>query len=107
MGTFAATVYWLFGACVVAGFAVIGFSWERMRRQVNRVSAPGEKILWPPMPQTFGSLFWKTNDIGYFLGVLDRYLEVYPSSPLPRNVALGVVVWILCLLGLLASGVGR
>jgi uncharacterized membrane protein YesL len=105
---FANIVYSLFGACIVAGFAVIGFSWERMRQQVNQVLAPEEQIPWhPQIPQTFSSLFWKTNEIGYFLSVLDLYRKIYPSNPLPKNVALGIVVWILCFMALLASAVGR
>ena len=108
MSVFAYIFYLLFGACIVAGFAVIGFSWERMRQQVNQVMTPEEQIPWhSPMPRTFGSLFSKTNEIGHFLSVLDQYRNIYPSSPLPKKVALGIVVWILSFMALLASGIGR
>jgi len=101
-------VYWLFGTCVVAGFGVIGFSWERMRKQLNQVLPSGQKVaMFPPPARSFEELVWKTNGLGHFLTVLDQYRKIYPSSSLPQNVAMGVVAWILCFMALLASGVGR
>jgi hypothetical protein len=101
-------VYWLFGACIAGGFGAIGFSWDRMRRELNRVLSPEQKLTWyPPLPHALGELVWGTNDLGHFLSVLDRYEKAYPSSSLPKHVAVGVVIWILCFMSLLASGIGR
>jgi hypothetical protein len=47
------------------------------------------------------------DDLGHFIDVLDQYKGVYPYSSLPKKLALGLVAWILCFMGLLASGVGR
>jgi len=100
--------FWLVATCMVAGFGVIGFSWERMRRELNRVLPSEQKVtLYPPLPHSFGELVWKTNDLGHFVTVLDQYGKIYPSSSLPKKVAIAVVVWILCIMALLASGVGR
>lgn len=100
--------FYLFGTCIVAGFGAIGLSWEQMRRELNRVLPSEQKVtLYPPLPHTFGELVWKTNDLGHFVTVLDQYGKIYPSSSLPKKVAIAVVVWILCFMALLASGVGR
>jgi hypothetical protein len=108
MTELASIVYWLFGASIAAGFGAIGFSWDRMRRQLNRMLSPEQKLTWyPPLPHALGELFWGTNDLGHFLNVLDRYEKAYPSSSLPKHVAVGVVIWILCFMSLLASGIGR
>jgi hypothetical protein len=101
-------VFGLVGASMVAGFGAIGFWWERMRRQLNQVLPFEQRLtLYPPLPQAFGDIIAKPNDLGHFVTVLDKYGKTYPSSPLPKKVALAVVVWILCLMGLLASGVGH
>jgi hypothetical protein len=100
--------FWLVSTCMVAGVAVIGFSWERMRRQLNQVLPSEQRVtFYPPLPQSFGELVWKTNDLGHFVAVLDQYGKIYPSSPLPKKVAIALVIWILCVMALLASGVGR
>ena len=100
--------YWLVVTCIVAGFGAIGFSWERMRRQLNQVLPSEQRVtFYPPLPHTFGEIVWKSNDLGHFVTVLDQYRKIYPSSLLPKKVAIAVVIWILCFMGLLASGVGR
>jgi hypothetical protein len=100
--------FWLIATCMVAGFGAIGLSWERMRRQLNQVLPSEQRVtFYPPLPQSFGELVWKTNDLGHFVAVLDQYGKIYPSSPLPKKVAIAVVIWILCVMALLASGVGR
>jgi hypothetical protein len=99
---------WLVSICMIAAFGVIGFSWERMRRQLNQALPSEQKItLYPPLPQRFGELVWKTNDLGHFVTVLDQYTKTHPLSPLPKKVAIALVGWIICFMGLLASGVGR
>lgn len=101
-------IYWLFGISIVAGFGVIGFSWDQMRRQLNQGLPSEQKVtFYPPLPRTFGDLVSKPSGFGHFVTVLDKYGKIYPSSSLPRKVAIGVVMWILCFMTLLASGVGR
>lgn len=101
-------MFWLISTGMIAGFGAIGFSWEQMRRQLNRVLPSEHKVtFYPPLLQSFEQLIWKTNGLGHFVTVLDQYGKVYPSSPLPKKVAIAVVVWILCFMALLASGVGR
>ena len=101
-------IYWLFGACITAGFGAIGFSWERMRRQLNHVLPAEQKLtFYPPLPHAFGDFVSKPNDLGHFVTILDKYGKTYPSSSLPKKVAIGVIVWVLCFMALLASGVGR
>ena len=100
--------FWLVSTCITAGVVAIGFSWERMRRQLNQVLPSEQRVtFYPPLPQSFGELVWRTNDLGHFVAVLDQYRKIYPSSPLPKKVAIAVVIWILCVMALLASGVGR
>jgi hypothetical protein len=100
--------FWLVSTCMVAGVAVIGFLWERMRRQLNQVLPSEQRVtFYPPLTQSFGELVWKSNDLGHFVAVLDQYRKIYPSSPLPKKVAIAVIIWILCAMALLASGVGR
>jgi hypothetical protein len=101
-------VYGIFCTCIVIGFGVLGFSWERMRQQLNQVLPSEQKIAWyPPLPQSFGNVVLKTNELGYVLNVLDQYRKIYPSSHLPKKVAFGFVIWILCFMAMLASGIGR
>lgn len=101
-------LYWLLAACITAGFGAIGFSWERMRRQLNQVLPAEQKLtFYPPLAHVFGDIAWKSHDLGHFVTVLDKYGKIYPSSSLPKRVAFGVVIWILCCMALLASGVGR
>jgi len=100
--------FWLVSTCITSGVVAIGFSWERMRRQLNQVLPSEQRVtFYPPLPQSFGELVWRTNDLGHFVAVLDQYRKIYPSSPLPKKVAIAVVIWILCVMALLASGVGR
>jgi hypothetical protein len=108
MAWIANATYWMFGICFVAGLGAIGFSWEQMRRQLNQVLPSEQRVtFYPPLPQSFGELVWKTNDLGHFVAVLDQYRKIYPSSPLPKKVAIALVIWILCVMALLVSGVGR
>jgi hypothetical protein len=107
MAWIANVAYLLLGTCIAAGLGAIGFLWERMRRQLNRVLPSEQKVtLCPPLPRSFGELVGKTNKLSHFLNVLDQYRKVYPSSSLPKNVALGLIIWILCFIGILASGIG-
>ncbi|MGH9517986.1 MAG: hypothetical protein ACRD3P_20140 [Terriglobales bacterium] len=100
-------VYWALGACVVAGFGAIAFVWERMRRDLN-LALPAEQSvsIYPPLRTSFREIIFRTNDLGHFIEVLDQYQDMYPYSALPKKLALGLVAWILCFMGLLASGVG-
>jgi hypothetical protein len=107
MAWMANAAYWVFGICFAAGFGAIGFSWERMRRQLSQVLPSEQKVtLYPSLPKSFGEIVGRTNELGPFLKVLDQYKRVYPSSSLPKNVALGVVIWILCFIAFLATGIG-
>lgn len=108
MDLITSAAYWFFGSCVAVGFGAIGFSWERMRKQLNQVLPSEQRVsMFPPPSKTLEELVWKTNALGHFLDVLDTYGKIYPSSALPKKVAIGVVIWILCFMTLLASGVGR
>jgi hypothetical protein len=108
MESMANLAYWVFGAGVVAGLGLIGFSWERMRRELNLALPAEQKVsAYPQLPKSLRELFCKSNEVGHFINVLDQYEDVYPYSRLPKKLALGVVAWILCFMGLLASGVGR
>jgi hypothetical protein len=102
--------YWLLGVCIAAGLGAIGLLWERMRRQLNRVLPSEQKVTLypslPTLPKSFEELVGHTNELDPFLKVLDQYKKVYPSSSLPKNVALGVVIWILCFIAFLATGNG-
>ncbi|MCU1270211.1 MAG: hypothetical protein JWN74_1505 [Acidobacteriaceae bacterium] len=102
--------YWLLATCVAAGLGAIGFLWERMRRQLNQVLPTEQKVTLypslPTMPKSFEELVGQTNELGPFLKVLDQYRKFYPSSSLPKNVALGVVIWILTFIAFLATGIG-
>jgi hypothetical protein len=101
-------VYWIFGACAIAGLGAIAFLWERMRRELNLALPAEQKVsIYPSLPQSFRGVIFPSNDLGHFINVLDQYEDVYPSSGLPKKLALGLVVWILCFMGFLASGVGR
>jgi hypothetical protein len=101
-------VYWFMCACVVVGFGSLAFSWERMRQELNQVLPSEQKIAWyPPLPQSFGQLVWRTNELGYVLNVLDQYRKFHPLSSLPKKVAFGLVIWILCFMAMLARGVGH
>lgn len=101
-------VYWVFGACAVAGLGAIAFLWERMRRDLNLALPAEQKIsIYPSLPKSLREMIFSSNDLGHFIDVLDQYEDIYPYSALPKKLALGVVVWILCFLGLLAAGVGH
>jgi hypothetical protein len=101
---------WVFGICFAAGFGAVGFSWELMRRQLNRMLPSEQKVTLypslPTLPKSFEELVGQTNELGPFLKVLDQYRRVYPSSSLPKNVAFGVVIWIICFIAFLATGIG-
>jgi hypothetical protein len=102
--------FWLVSTCMVVGFGAIGVSWERMRRELNRVLPSGQKVTLypslPTVPMSFEELVGQTNELGPFLKVLDQYRKFFPSSSLPKNVAFGVVIWILCFIAFLATGIG-
>jgi hypothetical protein len=100
--------YWVFAACIVAGFFAIPLVWERMRRDLN-LALPAEKkvSIYPSLPKSLREMLFRPNDFGHFVNVLDRYGDIYPSSSLPKKLAFGVVAWILCLMCLLARGVGH
>ena len=101
-------VYWVFGASAVAGLGAIAFFWEKMRRDLNLALPAEQKVsICPSLPKSLRELIFRPNDLGHFIEVLDQYEDIYPYSPLPKKLALGVVAWILCFMGLLASGVGR
>ena len=101
-------VYWVFSACAVVGLAAIAFCWERMRRDVNLTLPAHQKVsICPSLPKSAREILIRFNDLGHFIEVLDQYEDIYPHSALPRNLALGLVAWILCCMGLLASGVGH
>jgi hypothetical protein len=101
-------VYWVFGASAIAGLGAIAFLWERMRRDLNLALPAEQKVsIYPSPPKSFREMIFRPNDLGHFIGVLDQYKGVYPYSSLPKKLALGLVAWILCFMGLLASGVGR
>ncbi len=101
-------IVWLMGTCMMVGFGAIGFSWERMRRQVNELLANEQRVtFYPPLPRSFGELIGKTNDLGHFVTVLDKYTKIHPLSTLPKKIAIALVLWILCFMGLLAGGVGH
>ena len=101
-------VYWIFGACAVAGLGAIAFLWERMRRELNLALPAKQKIsIYPSLPKALREIVVRPNDLGRFVNVLDQYEGLYPDSSLPKKLAVGIVAWILCFMGLLASGVGR
>jgi len=101
-------LYWFLGACITIGFGVIAFSWEQMRRELNSALSAEQKFtFYPPLPHIFRGFLSKPDDLGHFMTVLDQYGKTYPSSPLPKKVAIGVVIWILCFMALLAGGIGR
>lgn len=101
--------YWVFGACAVAGIGMIAFLWEKMRRDLNLALPAEQKVsVYPSLPKSLREMILRSsNDLGHFIEVLDQYEERYPSSTLPKKLALGVIAWILGFMGLLASGVGR
>jgi hypothetical protein len=101
-------VYWGFAACAVSGLGAIAFCWERMRRDLNLALPPGQKVsVYPSLRKQLGEILLGSNDLGHFVEVLDQYEDIYPHSALPKRLALGLVAWILCFMGLLASGIGR
>ena len=100
--------YWICWACAVGGLGVIAFLWERMRRELNLALPVEQRIsLYPSLPNSPRDILFRPNNLGHFIEVLDQYEDVHPSSELPKRLALGLVAWILCLMALLASGVGR
>jgi hypothetical protein len=101
-------VYWVLGACAIAGLGAIAFLWERMRRDLNLALPAEQKVsIYPLPPKSIREMIFRSNDLGHFIDVLDQYEGLYPNSSLPKKLALGLVAWILCFMGLLASGVGR
>ena len=101
-------LYWFLSACIAIGFGVIGLSWEHMRRQLNGALSADQKFtFYPLLPHIFRGFLSKRDGLGHFMTVLDQYGKTYPSSSLPKKIAFGVVIWILCFMGLLASGIGR
>ena len=101
-------VSWVFGVCAVAGLGAIAFLWEKMRRDLNLALPAEQKVsFYPSLPKSLREIIFRRNNLGHFVQVLDQYEDTYPSSSLPKKLAIGVVAWILCFMGLLASGVGR
>ena len=101
-------VYWVFGACAIAGLGTIAFLWERMRRDLNLALPAEQKVsIYPPPPKSIREMIFRSNDLGHFIEVLDQYEDIYPNSSLPKKLAFGLIAWILCFMALLASGVGR
>ena len=108
MESIADLVYWVLGACAVGGLGAITFVWERMRRDLNLALPAEQKVsIYPSLPKSLHEIMLRPSNLGHFVNVLDRYEDIYPSSPLPKKLALGVVAWILCFMAMLASGVGR
>ena len=98
----------VFGACAIGGLGAIAFLWERMRRDLNLALPAERKVsIYPSPPKSFREMIFRSNDLGHFIDVLDQYEDIYPNSSLPKKLALGLVAWILGLMALLASGVGR
>jgi hypothetical protein len=98
----------LLGVGIAAGLGAIGFTWERMRRDLNLALPAEQKVsIYPSLPKSLRKMIFRPNDLGHFINVLDQYEDIYPHSGLPKKLALGVVVWIFCFLGLLAAGVGH
>jgi hypothetical protein len=101
-------VYWVFVACAVSGLAAIAFVWERMRRDLNLALHAERKVsIYPLLPKSLGETMFRSNNLGHFIDVLDQYEDAYPYSSLPKQLAFGLVAWILCIMALLASGIGR
>jgi len=101
-------VYWFFAGATVVGLGLIVFLWESMRRELNLALSSEQKVsIYPAVPKSIRELMFPSNELGHFINVLDRYEDIYPYSALPKKLALGLVAWILCFMGLLASGVGR
>jgi hypothetical protein len=101
-------LYWVFAACAVAGFGVIAFLWERMRRDLNLALPAEQRVsIYPSPRKSLRGILFRPNDLGHFIEVLDQYEDIYPHSALPKKLALGLVAWILCFMALLASGVGH
>lgn len=101
-------LYRLLAAFSLAGLSAIVFFWERMRRDLNMALPAEKKIsICPSLPKSLRGIVVRINGLGHFINVLDHYEDIYPYSALPKNLALGLVAWILCFMGLLASGVGR
>jgi hypothetical protein len=108
MESIANLVCWVFAASAVAGLAAIAFFWERMRRELNLALPAEQKVsIYPSPKKSLRELFFRSNDLGHFVEVLDQYEDIYPHSALPRKLALGLVAWIICFMALLASGVGH
>src|SRR3954463_2769996 len=100
-------VYWVFDDSAIAGLGAIGFLWDRMRRDLNLALPAEQKVsIYPSPPKSLRELIFRPNGLGHFIDVLDQYEDIYPNSSLPKKLAFGLVAWILCLMGLLASGVG-
>src|SRR5437764_15300476 len=101
-------VHWVFGACAIGGLGAIAFLWERMRRDLNLALPTERKVsIYPSPPKSIREMILRPNDLGHFIDVLDQYEDLYPYSSLPKKLALCLVAWILCFMGLLASSIGR
>ena len=100
-------VYWVFGACAIAGLGAIAFFWERMRRDLNLALPADQRVsIYPSLRKPLREMISRPG-LGHFVEVLDQYEDAHPYSSLPKKLALAVVAWILCFMALLASGVGR
>lgn len=108
MESLANLIYWVFGACAVAGLSAIAFVWERMRRDLNLALPAQQKVpIYPRLLKTFRRTIFPSNNLGHFVEVLDQYEHAYPYSSLPKKLAFALIAWILCFMGLLASEIGH
>jgi hypothetical protein len=79
-----------------------------MRRDLNLALSADQKVsICPSLPKSLRELILPPNELGHFIEVLDQYEEAYPYSSLPKKLALALIAWILCFMGLIATGVGR
>ncbi len=97
--------YWIFGLCFATSIGLIFFPLEHMRLQLNCVLVPEKRVpAFPPRARSLDEFVLKTNVLGHYLGVLDEYRHLYPSSPLPRIVVSAVVSMLLSMIGIFACG---
>lgn len=96
---------WFFGLCFAASVGATWFSLERMRSQVNLVLPSDRNIGWrPPRAQSFVQLFSKSHILAHYFKVLDQYREYYPSSFLPKTLAIALAGGFVSFIGTIVSG---
>src|SRR5262245_33497529 len=97
-------VYWFFAMCFASSVGVSLVSLERIRKQLNLVLPPDRQMsLHPPMPHSFGELFWKTNLLVHSLEILDQHKNHYPSSSMRKTYGIALIVATLSFIGFFAS----